>query len=148
MSRVHLHVVVDDLVVSRRYYTALFGAEPTVVKDDYLKWELDEPRINLDITTRGRIPGLDHVGIQYETSEELDAVQARLSGAEFDGQVLKDTGCCYEHSDKYWTLDPQGLAWETFHSLYPIDTFSGRDDDTDNQGCCAPLFTSSGDCKT
>jgi len=114
MSRFHMHVVVENLDISTRFYTALFGAEPTTVKEDYVKWVMDDPSINFVITSRGHIPGLDHVGIQTDTDEQLQALQARLEAAGITGQTQTDAACCYERSNKHWTLDPQGIAWESF----------------------------------
>jgi hypothetical protein len=146
MSRFHMHVVVENLEISTRFYTALFGAEPTTVMEDYIKWALDDPCINFVITSRGHIPGLDHIGIQVETDEQLEALQARLAAAEITGQTQMDTACCYERSNKHWTLDPQGIAWEVFHSLHPIPTFNDETSEPAVYGCCAPDLGSTG-CK-
>jgi catechol 2,3-dioxygenase-like lactoylglutathione lyase family enzyme len=124
MSRFHMHVAVSDLERSTRFYNAIFGAEPTIIKDDYVKWSLEDPRINFAISSRGRKTGLDHVGIQTESSEELAALQARLEAADINGAPQTDAACCYARSDKYWSVDPQGIAWEAFHTLDSIPTFS------------------------
>jgi len=144
MSRFHMHVVVEDLGVSTRFYTALFGAAPTSVKEDYIKWALEDPRINFVITSRGHIPGLDHVGIQTDTDAELEALQARLAAAGIAGQAQQAAACCYERSNKHWTLDPQGIAWEAFHSLHPIPTFNEDTSEPAVFGCCAPNLDSMG----
>ena len=138
MSRIHMHLVVEDLETGTRFYSALLGAEPTVVKDDYVKWELDTPPVNLDISTRGRVPGLDHVGIQFDSDAELDALQARLEAAGFSGVSEQETACCYEQSNKYWILDPTSVSWEVFHSLHPLPTFNNTQ--TPATGCCAPFM--------
>ncbi len=116
MKRLHVHVAVDDLAKSIGFYSTLFAAAPTVVKPDYAKWMLDDPRVNFAISTRGAKPGLDHLGIQVESGDELAEVYARLERAE--GPVLAEgaTTCCYAQSEKSWIMDPQGLAWETFHT--------------------------------
>lgn len=142
MSRIHLHLVVEDLETGIRFYSALLGAEPTVVKDDYVKWELEIPPVNLDISTRGRIPGLDHVGIQLDSDAELSALQARLEAAGFSGVEEQETTCCYEQSNKYWILDPTSVSWEAFHSLRPINTFNSRQQAA--TGCCAPFLKKPG----
>ena len=114
MKRMHVHIGVDNLDQSVRFYSALFAAEPTVLKPDYAKWMLDDPRINLAISTNGGKHGLDHLGIQVESRDELTEVYGRLKSA--DGPVL-DQGkvtCCYAESEKSWIHDPQGVAWETF----------------------------------
>ncbi len=114
MKRLHVHVSVDDLAGSIRFYSALFGAEPTVVKPDYAKWMLDDPRVNFAISARGGKAGVDHLGIQVETPEELREVYGRLQQAE--RPVLEEgaTTCCYANSEKAWASDPQGLLWESF----------------------------------
>jgi catechol 2,3-dioxygenase-like lactoylglutathione lyase family enzyme len=114
MKRLHVHIAVDDLARSIGFYSTLFAAEPTVVKPDYAKWMLDDPRVNFAISARGAKPGLDHLGIQVEDQAELAEVYGRLSAA--DGPVLEQgaTTCCYATSEKSWIVDPQGLSWETF----------------------------------
>jgi predicted enzyme related to lactoylglutathione lyase len=116
MKRMHVHVAVDDLGRSIGFYSALFDAEPAVVKPDYAKWMLDDPRVHFAISTRGRAPGLDHLGIQVENTTELHEVYARLREA--GGTVIEqgETACCYAKSEKSWTDDPAGIAWETFHT--------------------------------
>ncbi len=117
MKRLHLHINVEDLAASVAFYTTLFGARPSVEKPDYAKWLLDDPRVNLAISTRcGRKAGLDHFGIQADSHEELEEISGRLTAA--DKALFKQTnaGCCYAVSDKAWVADPQGLAWETFHT--------------------------------
>jgi catechol 2,3-dioxygenase-like lactoylglutathione lyase family enzyme len=114
MKRLHVHVSVDDLAQSIRFYSTLFAAQPTIVKPDYAKWMLDDPRVNFAISTRRAETGLDHLGIQVETPEELKEVYSRLQQAE--RPVLEEgaTTCCYANSEKAWTADPQGLLWESF----------------------------------
>ena len=114
MKRMHVHVAVDDLQRSIGFYSALFAAEPSVVKGDYAKWMLDDPRVNFAISTRGRQPGLDHLGIQAENVDELKEIYARLHKA--GGNVVEQgqTNCCYAKSEKSWIDDPAGVSWETF----------------------------------
>jgi predicted enzyme related to lactoylglutathione lyase len=116
MKRMHVHVSVEDLQQSIGFYLALFDTEPAVVKPDYAKWMLDDPRVNFAISTRGRQPGLDHLGIQVENKTELHEVYARLRKA--GGTVIEQgaTACCYAKSEKSWIDDPAGIAWETFHT--------------------------------
>jgi predicted enzyme related to lactoylglutathione lyase len=116
MKRLHVHVSVEDITHSIGFYSALFAAEPSVVKSDYAKWMLEDPRVNFAISTRGREPGLDHLGIQVETTDELRDVYARLRQA--GGTVIEqgETTCCYAKSEKSWIDDPAGIAWETFHT--------------------------------
>jgi predicted enzyme related to lactoylglutathione lyase len=114
MKRLHVHVAVEDLAHSIGFYSALFAAQPTVTKPDYAKWMLDDPRVNFAISTRGRQPGLDHLGIQVEDADELNEVYARLRKA--GGNIIEQgqTACCYAKSEKSWIDDPAGIAWETF----------------------------------
>ena len=117
MKRLHLHMSVPDLAQSIQFYETLFGAPPSVVKEDYAKWMLDDPRVNLAISQRGAAIGVDHVGIQTDTSEELGELAARLKAA---GQKTFDeaaTTCCYARSDKSWINDPAGVRWETFYTF-------------------------------
>lgn len=116
MKRLHVHVSVEDIPHSIGFYSALFATKPTVVKPDYAKWMLEDPRVNFAISTRGREPGLDHLGIQVESADELQDVYARLRQA--GGNVLEQgqTTCCYAKSEKSWIDDPAGIAWETFHT--------------------------------
>src|SRR5262245_66672005 len=96
MKRMHVHVSVDDITDAVGFYSALFAATPTVVKDDYAKWMLDDPRVNFAISTRGRQPGLDHLGIQVESAEELQEVYGRLRHAGRSVLEQGQTSCCYE----------------------------------------------------
>ena len=114
MKRLHVHVSVDDLDQSVRFYATLFAAEPTVRKDDYAKLMLDDPLVNFAISKRGRAAGIEHLGIQVEDEAELTEVYDRLSRAERPIVEEKATTCCYARSDKQWIADPQGVAWETF----------------------------------
>jgi catechol 2,3-dioxygenase-like lactoylglutathione lyase family enzyme len=141
MKRLHVHVTVRDLRQSIRFYSALFAAEPTVRKDDYAKWQLDDPRVNFAISTRGKKAGLDHLGIQAENAAELEELGVRLAHADVAVTAQKGATCCYAKSDKYWTLDPQGIAWESFHTLdsapvYHEDSVMTAPDA--KSACCAP----------
>jgi catechol 2,3-dioxygenase-like lactoylglutathione lyase family enzyme len=114
MKRMHVHVAVDDLQRSIGFYSALFATQPVVVKADYAKWMLDDPRVNFAISTRGKQPGLDHLGIQVESKDELSDVYARLRQA--GGTIVEQghTTCCYAQSEKSGIDDPAGISWETF----------------------------------
>jgi catechol 2,3-dioxygenase-like lactoylglutathione lyase family enzyme len=123
MKRLHLHVAVEDLGKSIGFYSTLFGAEPSVTKDDYAKWMLEDPQVNFAISARGRVGGVDHVGIQVDTPEELSELATRLKGA---GQATFDqeaTTCCYAKSDKAWVIDPSGVRWETFYTFDDATTY-------------------------
>jgi predicted enzyme related to lactoylglutathione lyase len=114
MKRMHVHVAVADLEQSIGFYSALFATQPSVVKADYAKWMLDDPRVNFAISTRGKQPGLEHLGIQVESKDELGDVYARLRQA--GGAIIEQgqTTCCYAKSEKSWIDDPAGISWETF----------------------------------
>jgi catechol 2,3-dioxygenase-like lactoylglutathione lyase family enzyme len=143
MKRLHVHVSVADLAESVRFYSALFAAPPSVAKPDYAKWMLEDPRVNFAVSTRGRPGGLDHLGIQVETPEELQEVYGRLRQA--DRPVLEEgaTTCCYAESEKSWIADPQGLAWEIFLTSGESTVYGdglGADSvrTTGGAACCAP----------
>src|SRR5882757_2804459 len=125
MKRFHVHVAVNDLSKSIAFYSAMFGEQPAVVKTDYAKWMLEDPRVNFAISNRGQEPGVNHLGFQAEDDAELEAIHANLQKA--DTAVLPEMGanCCYAKSDKYWVTDPQGIAWESFRSLGSIPLFGG-----------------------
>jgi predicted enzyme related to lactoylglutathione lyase len=143
MKRFHVHVAVDDLTRSIGFYAALFAAEPSVIKPAYAKWMLDDPRVNFAISTRGRQPGLDHLGIQAENVGELNEIHGRLDKA--GGTVIEQgqTNCCYAKSQKSWIDDPAGISWETFHTTGDsIDYGDGSGERTariaHETSCCAP----------
>ena len=123
MKRLHVHVAVHDIKQSVRFYSALFAAQPSVLKDDYAKWMLDDPRVNFAISMRGARTGLDHLGIQAENGDELEDIGARLAQADVSTTPQKGASCCYAMSDKYWTIDPQGVAWESFHTLDSVPVY-------------------------
>jgi hypothetical protein len=116
VKRMHVHVAVENLPQSIGFYSALFDAQPAVVKPDYAKWMLDDPRVNFAISTRGREPGLDHLGIQVENKTELHEVYARLRKAGSNVIEQGQTSCCYAKSEKSWIDDPAGISWETFQT--------------------------------
>jgi hypothetical protein len=140
VKRFHVHVAVRDLEQSIRFYSSLFGAAPSVTKDDYAKWMLDDPRVNFAISTRGAKAGLDHLGLQAETDAELEEIGVRLAQADVSVMPQKGAACCYAKSDKYWTIDPQGIAWESFHTLDSVPVY-GSDTAirmTERKAACCP----------
>ena len=146
MKRMHVHLAVEDLERSIGFYSALFAAQPAVVKRDYAKWMLDDPRLNFAISTRGRTPGLDHLGIEVENKTELNEVYARLRQA--GGTIVEqgETICCYAKSEKSWIDDPAGIAWETFHTTgESIDYGDGTGEREARvahaKACCTPART-------
>ena len=128
MKRLHLHINVEDLDRSIAFYSALFGVPPSVLKADYAKWRIDDPGVNLAISKRGRGAGLDHLGIDCGEPAELVEVAGRLREAGSALLEQEQADCCYAVSDKAWTADPSGLAWETFHSTGEITRYG---DDTE-----------------
>ena len=154
MKRFHVHVGVADLAENIRFYSALFGAAPSVLKDDYAKWMLDDPRINFAISQRGSRHGVNHLGIQVDSDDELAVMREQLATADAGMTIEEGANCCYAKSDKVWTTDPQRVAWETFHSLGSIPFFDGEAPEAascggtspadvatssaSNAACCAP----------
>lgn len=141
MKRLHVHVAVGDLGEAVGFYSTLFGAPPTVQKDDYAKWMLDDPRMNFAISSRGRVPGLDHLGIQAEEAAELSQISDRLKAAGAETIDEAATTCCYAKSDKTWVQDPAGIRWETFHT-FGESTVYGEDLSEaalSGEACCAPV---------
>ena len=143
MKRMHVHVSVQHIDSAVGFYAALFAAKPSVVKDDYAKWMLDDPRMNFAISTRGRKPGLDHLGIQVESQTELHEVYGRLKQA--GGAVIEQgqTACCYAKSEKAWIDDPAGISWETFHTAGDNITYGDGSGENEAriahaQACCGP----------
>lgn len=140
MKRFHVHVAVDDLNANIRFYSVVFGAEPSVRKPDYAKWMLEDPRINFAISQRGAKAGLDHLGLQVDTDEELDALRSQVAAVEINRDEQPATTCCYARSDKYWITDPQGIAWETYHTLGETEIYGAdaRTKADEAAACCAP----------
>jgi catechol 2,3-dioxygenase-like lactoylglutathione lyase family enzyme len=140
MKRFHVHVGVKDLNASVQFYSAVFGMPPTVLKPDYAKWMLDDPRINFAISQLGLKPGVDHLGVQVESEAELTALREQVAAAEIAALDQKNTVCCYARSDKYWITDPQGIAWETFHTLDSVPVY-GQTQRAESTACCSPAET-------
>lgn len=138
MKRFHIHIAVDNLQENIHFYSALFGMAPSVSKQDYAKWMLDDPLINFAISARGAKPGLDHLGIQVDSEEALNEMNRQLAQAGLPAAEQQNAQCCYASSNKYWTVDPQGIAWEAFHTLTTIPVF-GQDTaiPTKTESCCA-----------
>jgi lactoylglutathione lyase len=124
MKRFHVHAHVEDLQASIAFYSKLFAAEPARVVSDYAMWMLEDPRLNFAISTRGGRPGVDHLGFQTDTEDELAQLKARAQAADMALLDEGETSCCYARSEKHWVTDPQGIAWEHFHTLADIPVFS------------------------
>jgi lactoylglutathione lyase len=141
MKRFHVHAHVEDLAASVGFYSKLFGSEPARLEADYAKWMLEDPRINFAISTRGGTPGVDHLGFQTDSETELEELKDRARTAELTLLDEGATRCCYADSTKHWVTDPQGIAWEHFHTLGDIPTFGqGRVAPTEPtaSACCGP----------
>ena len=143
MKRLHMHISVEDLEKSRKFYTALFGMEPTKVKEDYLQWLVDDPAINLAISTNKEKQGLNHLGLQFDKDEDVQELEERLQKAGVSGEKQAEAVCCYAKSNKYWVEDPQGLIWENYHTMEQVEMFGG-DTFTGGTGCCEPSFSANG----
>ncbi len=141
MKRLHLHVSVPDLDQGIAFYTTLFNSAPTVVQPDYAKWMLEDPRVNLAISSRSRATGVDHVGIQVDSVAELGDLATRLKAAGNETFDQEATTCCYAKSDKSWVTDPAGVRWETFFTHGDATSY-GEDEELPSaaktSACCAP----------
>lgn len=126
MKRFHVHLHVDNLEQSIGFYSKLFAAEPARREDDYAKWMLQDPPVNFAISTRGTAAGIDHLGIQTDSAEDLAELKARAEAADLALLDEGETTCCYARSDKHWITDPQGIAWEHFHTLGNIPVFNEK----------------------
>ena len=136
MKRFHVHLSVANLADSVRFYSTVFGVPPTVAKADYAKWMIEDPRLNFAISQRGHAPGLNHLGLQVDSDAELGELREAVARAALPVTDEPGASCCYAKSDKYWVTDPQGVAWETSHTLGDIPTFG---EPAQGAGaCCAP----------
>lgn len=145
MKRFHVHVGVKNLDQSIQFYSALFGAAPVKIKEDYAKWMLDDPRINFAISTRVAKEGVDHLGIQVDEENELQDLRARLEKTSASVANEGQTVCCYAKSDKSWIEDPSGIAWEAYRTMEDVQIFSQKSA-ADDTACCAPSVKTSGCC--
>jgi len=136
MKRFHVHLAVPDLSASIRFYTDLFGMAPTVQKPDYAKWMLDDPRVNFAISHRSSRTGLNHLGLQAESAEELAAIRTMFAAADTE-KVFDEpnVNCCYARGNKHWTKDPQGIAWEAFHTLDSVPVYGDADEPAPTSTC-------------
>ena len=146
MKRFHVHLHVEDLQASIAFYSRLFAAQPTRLERDYAKWMLEDPRVNFAISTRGSKPGLDHLGLQVDTEEELVEMKAAAHNADLAMLDEGETTCCYARSDKHWITDPQGVAWEQFHTLGDIPVFNEASQPASGAACCAPAKPAAAAC--
>lgn len=139
MKRLHMHVSVPEIEPAIAFYSALFGAPPVVTKGDYAKWMLDDPRVNLAISSRARATGIDHVGIQVDAPDELATLAKRLQAAGNTTFDQEATTCCYANSDKSWVTDTAGVRWETFYTHGEATAYGEDEVIPETSGaCCAP----------
>ncbi len=142
MKRFHVHVAVPEIEQSIAFYSKMFGAQPSVSKPDYAKWMLDDPRINFAISARGAATGVNHLGFQVDSADELNGLREQAEQA--DLSVVEEAGsaCCYANSNKHWIADPAGIPWEAFHSLGEIPVFGSAADQAEATPsasvCCPP----------
>ena len=146
MKRFHVHVAVEDLAASVQFYSKLFAAEPTVLKPDYAKWMLNDPLVNFAISSRSQAVGVNHLGFQVDSDQELEALRGRLLRADEHVAEQKGQACCYTRSDKYWITDPAGIAWESFHTLETIPVFGEETSSSKGAACCTPKSNASSCC--
>jgi catechol 2,3-dioxygenase-like lactoylglutathione lyase family enzyme len=146
MRRFHVHLGVPDLAASIRFYSGMFGMPPTVEKSDYAKWMLDDPRVNFAISHRSQRVGLNHLGLQAETADELAGIRDQFAAADSSSLVDEpNVNCCYARGNKHWTTDPQGIAWEAFHTLEDVPLYSGPSEATQEPAsACGTTATSCG----
>lgn len=139
MKRMHIHVGVENLEDSVRFYSALFGVQPAKLKPDYAKWMLDDPHLNFAISTRSGKVGLDHMGLQVDDAGELAALRDHMSAANISTHSDGETTCCYAKSEKSWVEDPNGIAWEAYHTMEDAQIYGGsRADPVADAACCTP----------
>ncbi len=140
MKRLHIHISVEDLEQSCKFYTALFGIQPTKLKEDYAQWLVDEPAVNMSISTSSDKKGLNHLGLQVDSDEAVQTLEKRLQSAGVSGEKQEEAVCCYAKSNKYWVQDPEGIVWENYHTMEQVEMFGG-DSFTGGTGCCQPSFS-------
>ncbi|THF62642.1 ArsI/CadI family heavy metal resistance metalloenzyme [Pseudothauera rhizosphaerae] len=138
MKRFHVHLHVDDLNRNIDFYSRLFAVQPARVEADYAKWMLEDPPVNFAISTRGSQPGIDHLGIQTDDAGDLATLKAHAQGAALTLLDEGTTTCCYARSEKHWITDPQGVAWEHFHTLESIPVFNEAVQPATGMAACCP----------
>lgn len=156
MKRIHIHIGVENLDESIRFYSAIFGAEPVKTKPDYAKWMLEDPRVNFAISTRASKNGVDHLGIQVDDNDELQEIRGRLEAADLAVFEEGETVCCYAKSEKSWVQDPAGIAWEAYRTMEDAQIFSSKlavsvsaccaEPSVSQTACCEPPEKTAGCC--
>lgn len=143
MKRVHVHISVENIEESKKFYMTLFGMAPTKEKEGYVQWLMDDPAMNFAISEGKSKKGLNHLGIQFDSDEEVAETEVRLNEAGYMGEKQDNAVCCYAKSKKYWALDPQEVIWENYHTMEQVEVFGG-DSFTGGMGCCEPTFSTNG----
>lgn len=139
MKRLHVHVSVENIEDSVKFYSTMFGVQPVKQKPDYAKWLLNDPSVNFAISAKGRKPGVDHFGIQVDEEKELQEVRERIAKAELKTFDEGETTCCYAKSDKTWVMDPAGVAWEAYQFMGDAEIFhEAKMPPAPSTSCCAP----------
>jgi len=156
MKRIHIHVGVEKLDESIRFYSAIFGAHPVKTKPDYAKWMLEDPRVNFAISTRASKNGVDHLGIQVDENDELEEIRDRVKVAGLAVFNEGETVCCYANTEKSWIEDPSGIPWEADRTMEDAQIFSRKMEANEtacctsqpasNANCCEPSEKTSGCC--
>jgi len=147
MKRIHIHIGVENLDESIRFYSAIFGAEPVKTKPDYAKWMLEDPRVNFAISTRASKNGVDHLGIQVDDNDELQEIRARVKAADMAVFEEGETVCCYAKSEKSWVQDPAGIAWEAYRTMEDAQIFSSKDAARESACCAEPSVSQTACCE-
>ena len=142
MKRLHVHIAVDDLSENIHFYSAIFGVAPTTQHKDYVKWQLNNPAVNFALSKRGQKNGINHLGIQVDTETELAEIQENLEKARIMSAKQENTSCCYSNSNKHWSLDPQGIVWEAFHTLGNIPVYGEEAENSSKSETSACWFPS------
>lgn len=145
LKRFHTHIAVENIDTSIDFYSKLFGQPPTLHREGYAKWMLEDPRLNFAISARGHAVGVNHFGFQVDSADELAELKKRADAASPEGALAqKGVSCCFARSDKHWTIDPQGLAWEHFHTMAEAVEF-GSEKAAQGEACCIPVRSSEQD---
>ena len=147
MKRIHIHIGVEKLDESIRFYSAIFGAEPVKTKSDYAKWMLEDPRVNFAISTRASKNGVDHLGIQVDENDELQEIRARAKAADMAVFEEGETVCCYAKSEKSWVQDPAGIAWEAYRTMEDAQIFSSKGAVSVSACCAEPSISQTACCE-
>ncbi|HXV81841.1 MAG TPA: ArsI/CadI family heavy metal resistance metalloenzyme [Candidatus Binatia bacterium] len=147
MKRIHIHIGVEKLDESLRFYSAIFGAKPVKTKPDYAKWMLEDPRVNFAISTRASKNGVDHLGIQVDDQDELQEIRARVKAADMAVFEEGETVCCYAKSEKSWVQDPAGIAWEAYRTMEDAQIFSSKVAASESACCAEPSVSQAACCE-